>query len=171
MFKMSLNCYFSTSSLMWLYSMLKLYGKTRWYMSYTLIFIWLRNRPSRRLFKNIQQYWQYFKVIYFWESLVVQLLGFRAFTAEGPGSIPGWGNQESTSHALSPSVVSDSCAPMDCILPGSVGFPRQKYWSGLPFLPPKDLPKPGIEPKSPELAGRFFTTARPREAKQAMPCV
>ena len=26
-------------------------------------------------------------------SLVVQWLGLRAFTAEGPGSIPGWGTK------------------------------------------------------------------------------
>ena len=26
-------------------------------------------------------------------SLVVQLLGLHAFTAEGPGSIPGWGTK------------------------------------------------------------------------------
>ena len=33
----------------------------------------------------------------------------------------------------------------------SVGFPRQEYWSGLPFLSPRDLPNPGIEPRSPAL--------------------
>ena len=33
----------------------------------------------------------------------------------------------------------------------SMGFPRQKYWSGLPFPPPGDLPNPGTEPKSPTL--------------------
>ena len=27
----------------------------------------------------------------------------------------------------------------------SMGFPRQEYWSGLPFPPPGDLPDPGIE--------------------------
>ena len=32
-------------------------------------------------------------------------------------------------------------------------FSKQEYWSGLPFPPPGDLPKPGIEPSS---AGRFF---------------
>ena len=40
-------------------------------------------------------------------------------------------------------------------------FPRQEYWSGLPFPSPGDLSKPGIEPvslTSPALAGRFFTT-------------
>ena len=31
-----------------------------------------------------------------------------------------------------------------------MGFPRQ-YWSGLPFLPPGDLPDPRIEPRSPGL--------------------
>ena len=38
-----------------------------------------------------------------------------------------------------------------------MGFPRQEYWSGLPFPPPGDLPDPGIEPVSPTLAGLFFT--------------
>ena len=33
----------------------------------------------------------------------------------------------------------------------SMGFPRQKYWSGLPFLSPEDLSNPGIEPLSPAL--------------------
>ena len=32
--------------------------------------------------------------------------------------------------------------------PLSVGFSRQEYWSGVPFPPPGDLPKPGIEPTS-----------------------
>ena len=40
----------------------------------------------------------------------------------------------------------------------SVGFPRQEYWGGLPVPAPEDLPDPGIEPWSPVLAGRFFTT-------------
>ena len=42
--------------------------------------------------------------------------------------------------------------------PLSMVFPREEYWSGLPFPPPGDLPKPGIKPTSPALAGRFFTT-------------
>ena len=32
-----------------------------------------------------------------------------------------------------------------------MGFPRQEYWSGLPFPSPEDLPDPGIEPGSPAL--------------------
>ena len=45
----------------------------------------------------------------------------------------------------------------------SMGFPRQEYWSGLPFPSPGDLPNPGIESGSPTLAGRFCTTGPPRK--------
>ena len=31
-------------------------------------------------------------------------------------------------------------------VPLSMGFSRQEYWNGLPFLPPGDLPDPGIQP-------------------------
>ena len=48
-----------------------------------------------------------------------------------------------------------------CQAPLSMGFSRQEYWIGLPFLPPGDLPIPGTEPKSPALAGGFFTTEPP----------
>ena len=48
-----------------------------------------------------------------------------------------------------------------CQSPLSIEFSRQKYWSGLPLLTPKNLPDPRIEPKSPvspALAHRFFTS-------------
>ena len=35
--------------------------------------------------------------------------------------------------------------------PPSMRFSRQKYWSGLPFPSPEDLPDPGIESRSPTL--------------------
>ena len=38
-----------------------------------------------------------------------------------------------------------------------MGFPKQEYWSGLPFPSPRDLPDPGIEPVSSALPGWFFT--------------
>ena len=41
----------------------------------------------------------------------------------------------------------------------SVGFPRQEYWSGLPFPSPGDLPNAGTEPLfpvSPAVAGRLL---------------
>ena len=41
------------------------------------------------------------------------------------------------------------CNGIACQAPLSIGFPRQEYWSGLPFPPPGDLPNPGIKPTSP----------------------
>ena len=51
--------------------------------------------------------------------------------------------------------------------PQSMEFPRQEYWSGLPFPSSGDLPEPGIEPASltsPALASGFFTTGATWEA-------
>ena len=39
--------------------------------------------------------------------------------------------------------------------PPSIGFPRQVYWSSLPFPSPGDFPDPGTELVAP-LAGRFL---------------
>ena len=60
-------------------------------------------------------------------------------------------------------VVSDFHDPIECSdqAPLSMGFPRQEYWSTLPFPSPEDLPDPGIKPTSPALAGRFFITESP----------
>ena len=67
---------------------------------------------------------------------------------------------------FSATVKSDSVAPWTVAhqVPLSMGFSRQEYWSGLPSPPPGDLPDPGIEPASPTLAGRFFTTSTNWEA-------
>ena len=46
----------------------------------------------------------------------------------------------------------------------SMGFPRQEFWSVLPFPSPGNLPNPGIKPTSPvspALAGQLFTTEPP----------
>ena len=40
---------------------------------------------------------------------------------------------------------------LTCQAPLSMGFFRQEYWSGLLFTSQKDLPDPGIEPRSPAL--------------------
>ena len=53
-----------------------------------------------------------------------------------------------TFYCESESEVAQSCPtlcnPMDCRLlaPPSMGFSRQRYWSGLPFPSPEDLPDP-----------------------------
>ena len=47
-------------------------------------------------------------------------------------------------------------------VPWPTEFPRQEYWSGLPFPPLEGLPDPGTEPESPAslaLAGWFFSTS------------
>ena len=52
------------------------------------------------------------------------------------------------------SVTSDSSATPRTVAPQaplSMGFPRQGYWSGLPFPSPEEVPDPGIEPGSPAL--------------------
>ena len=46
-----------------------------------------------------------------------------------------------------------------CQAPLSMGFSRQRYWSGLPFPPPGDLADPGIKLESlmsPVLAGILY---------------
>ena len=53
-----------------------------------------------------------------------------------------------------------------------MGFPRQEYWSGLPFPLPGDLPDPGVKPTSlASLALAFFTAEPPGEAPVLLPCI
>ena len=55
---------------------------------------------------------------------------------------------------LSHSLVSNSFVTPWTVArqaPLSMRFPRQEYWSGLPFPPPGDLPDPGIERMLPAL--------------------
>ena len=42
-----------------------------------------------------------------------------------------------------------------------LGFPRQKYWSGLPFPSPGDLPDPRIKPESPVLQMNSLSSKPP----------
>ena len=52
---------------------------------------------------------------------------------------------------LSCQSCSAHCNPTDCVAhqaPLSVGFSRQDYWSGLPFLSLEDLLNLGTEPES-----------------------
>ena len=67
---------------------------------------------------------------------------------------------QSQSISLQPPWTAARQAPL------SMGFPRQGYWSGLPFPSLGDLPHLGIELVSlvsPALTGRFFTTGPPRK--------
>ena len=53
------------------------------------------------------------------------------------------------------------CDPMTVArqAPLSMEFSRQEYWSGLPFPSPKDLPNPGLEPRSPALQADSLPSA------------
>ena len=45
--------------------------------------------------------------------------------------------------------------------PLSIGFSRQEYWSGLPCPPPRGIPNPGIEPRSPTLQAESLLSEPP----------
>ena len=58
------------------------------------------------------------------------------------------------------------CACQD---PVSLGFSRQRYWSGVPCPPPRDLPDPGIEPASLRLL-HWRRILYPWANREATPC-
>ena len=66
------------------------------------------------------------------------------------------------------------CDSMDCVAQQallSMGFPRQKSWSGLPVPSPRRHLNPGIKPAplmSPSWTGMFFTTSTTWEAPSAV---
>ena len=67
---------------------------------------------------------------------------------------------------LSCSVMSDSLwphglQPTRLLCPW--GFSRQEHWSGLPCPPPRDLPKPGIKPRSPALQTNSLLSEPPEK--------
>ena len=53
------------------------------------------------------------------------------------------------------------CDSMDCSSL-SMGFSRQKYWSGMPFPSPGNLPNPRIEPSSLALQADSLPSEPPR---------
>ena len=57
------------------------------------------------------------------------------------------------------------CDPIDGSPPGSLGFSRQEYLSGLPFPSPGDLPNPGTKPRSPALQADALTSEPPGKPK------
>ena len=64
------------------------------------------------------------------------------------------------------------CSPLgdavDCRLPGSSVHEilQAKYWSGLPFPSPGDLPDPGIKPGSPALQADALPSEPPGKLKE-----
>ena len=66
------------------------------------------------------------------------------------------------------SVLPDSVSPWTVThqAPLSMGFSRQKYWSGLPCPSPGDLPNPGIKPRSPSLQADSLPSEPPGKTKE-----
>ena len=58
-----------------------------------------------------------------------------------------------------------------CQAPQSMGFSRQDYWSGLPFTSPRDLPKPGIKPRSPTLQADSLPSEPPGKPTKYTPVI
>ena len=58
------------------------------------------------------------------------------------------------------------CNPMGCRPPGSSvhGIFQERVLERVAFPPLEDLPGPRIEPSSPEMAGRYFTTELPEKS-------
>ena len=63
-----------------------------------------------------------------------------------------------------PSVVNSHDSETPC------EHSKQRYWSGLPFPSPGDLPNSGIKPMSPALAGGFFTAEPPGKSPLNKKC-
>ena len=71
------------------------------------------------------------------------------------GCVHMWVHDLSVSDSLATPLTTDHQAPL------SMEFQRQESWNELPVPPPRDLPDPGIKPRSlafPALADGFFTT-------------
>ena len=54
--------------------------------------------------------------------------------------------------------------------PLSLGFPRQEYWTGLPFPSPREPLNPRIEPESPALAVDSLPLSHQGSPKQINKC-
>ena len=107
-----------------------------------------------------------------WDQMMIFFFLIKHFPIHGRrfSSVPGCYpvNIMSTSQCDNPKclyMLAQLCPTLcdsiggDCQTPLSMGFSRQEYWSGLSFLPPGDVPNPGIEPVSsmpPALAGGLF---------------
>ena len=96
------------------------------------------------------------------------ILAWRIPWTEEPGELQSMGSQRVRHEAPSPSPIYLLVSPnlcacaqslQSCLTPWtiahqaslSMGFLRHEYWSGLPCLPPGDLPNPGIKLASPAL--------------------
>ena len=90
--------------------------------------------------RNLRWYLAFFCIRYFQRKVTPQAecngLAFKLLRGESEVT-------------LSCVTLCDPMGPYQA--PLSMGFSRQEYWNGLPFPSPRDLPDPGIKPRSPAL--------------------
>ena len=133
---------------------------------------WLTNRKVNEIFKRIK--WNWFMKSF---GLHVNSTNFL-LTSDLPGKLVWRAGRGSTfDHGRLGQGRITCCLVAGiqlfatpwtaaCQAPLSMGFFGLDYWSGLLFPSPGDLPDPGIKPRSPALAGEFFTTEPPRKPRE-----
>ena len=97
----------------------------------------------------------------------IEVLAFLQWSGVKPAISPRY-----TLFLFSHQVMSNSFAtPIDCSLPGSsvhgISQARILEWVAISFSRGSSWSSPGVEPTSPVLAGRFFTTESPRKPQLA----
>ena len=73
----------------------------------------------------------------------------------------GWGRASSEVKSLSHVRLFATLWTVACKAPPSMGFSKQKYWSGLSFPSPRDLLHPRIEPGCPTLQADSLSSEPP----------
>ena len=107
-------------------------------------------------------------------NLLCHSSGILSLDVIDSSTLPLW-----TSVVMSVCACAESLQPCSFVTPWTVvlqaalsmGFSRQKHWSGSPCPPPGDLPDPGTEPESPTSpasAGGFFITSTTLEVRTVM---
>ena len=76
------------------------------------------------------------------------ILAWEIPWAEEPGGLQSMGSQRARHDRATFTSLHLWTVAHQVPLP--MGFPKQEYWSGLPFPSPGNLPNRGIEPESPD---------------------
>ena len=79
-------------------------------------------------------------------SCVSPLHYYHTHNTSDSRSVWGFSHSSEISAVLSHVLLFVTPWTVVCQAPLSRGLPRQEYWQGMPFPPPRDLPNPEIKP-------------------------